>query len=66
MKRFVIKDWAGNVLKEKTKSGLLVDLEFKSFDDAVDHLHAKFSYIEDENEFNDEIGEFYVDQVGVS
>ena len=38
MKKFIIKDWADNTLKEKTMSGIEVELEFESFEDGWDYI----------------------------
>lgn len=57
--KYIIQDWAGNVMKEKAKSGLLVDLEFNDFEDAWAYLYEKHSDLNEE-QFDEQMGEFEV------
>lgn len=67
-KQFRIEDWAGNILEENGRfypprspwvnRGKL----FPSFEDAWGHLYEKFDHLP-EDEFNEQMGEFYVMEV---
>lgn len=53
--KYVIYDWAGNLMPFG---------EFEHFDDACGFLAEKFDHLS-ENEFEEEIGEFYVEEAAV-
>lgn len=54
--KYRIYDWAGN---EMTAFGT-----FEEYEDALEFLNEKFSYIEDEMELIAELDEYYVREMG--
>ena len=40
--KYIIQDWAGNEIREKTASGLLITPEFKTFEDGWDYIRTRF------------------------
>jgi len=54
MRKFIVKDWAGNVLDFYGES--------ESFEDAWGKIRENFDHL-DEKEFDDQMSEFFVDEV---
>lgn len=65
--KFIIKDWAGNVMSENGKfysarSPWLHPKLFPDFEDAWGYLFELFDHLPEE-EFDEQMGEFYVEEV---
>jgi hypothetical protein len=58
--KYIIEDWAGNTIKERSKSGLLITPEFETFQDGWDYIYTKFP-----NGENAEWDDLYVVPKGV-
>lgn len=55
MKKYIVRDWAGNILDFYG--------EFETFEDAWASIYDNFRDL-DEKEFDDQMGEFFVEQKG--
>jgi hypothetical protein len=53
---YKIEDWIGNEIKQKSKSGLWIDLHFNSFEDAWEYI---YSLCETEDDYDD----YYVEKI---
>jgi hypothetical protein len=53
--KYIIQDWAGNRVFQNE--------EFRSYEDAWEYLYNQFRHLND-SDFEDQLGEFYVEFVG--
>ena len=63
-KKFIVKDWAGNILCYDGKfrrPDFAVAKEFNYFDEAWGFLYEKYDHLS-EKDFNEQMEEFHVDE----
>lgn len=65
MSKFRIEDWAGNILDYSDvfmRPHYAVAKEFPTFEEAWNYLYRKFDHLS-EKEFDEEMSEYYVEEV---